>query len=103
MKRILLAILVTMSLALAPKAAPAAHPVDCPMMQEAGGGMPQHHDKDCCTDACAVTAAAAVLPASDAGACTYQPSPACHAAMPNGSPKSFDPAGDDPPPRTFGI
>ena len=103
MKRILLAILITMSLAFAPKAAPAAHPVDCPMMQEAGGAVPQHHDKDCCTDACAVTAAAAVLPASDAGACAFQPASAFPAAPPNASPESFDPAGDDPPPRTFRI
>ena len=103
MKRILLAILITMSLAFAPKAAPAAHPVDCPMMQEAGGAVPQHHDKDCCTDACAVTAAAAVLPANDAGACTFQLAPASHAAMPNGSLESFEPAGDDPPPRTSSL
>ena len=103
MKRILLAILITMSLAFVPKAAPAAHPVDCPMMQEAGGAMPQHHDKDCCTDACAVTAGAAVLPAGEAEACALQSSPASHAARPNGSPESFDPAGDDPPPRTFRL
>lgn len=100
MARIILSILIALSVVLVPQPVAASHPVDCPMMQEAGGAMPHHDPADCCTDECVVIAGAVALPpvAAEAPATDLVESLLWSFAPP--VLPSSNPAADDPPPRS---
>ena len=105
MIRLVLAVLCSIGLALSPAAASGATTASSTMPGcTMDGHMPakpaDHSKMDCCTPACQITAAAALLPERLAGDSLIRATAARHERGALVETTSFTPTGLDPPPRT---
>ncbi|MES2326223.1 MAG: hypothetical protein V4499_02680 [Pseudomonadota bacterium] len=105
MIRLVLALLSALALALNPVSVQAAgfgqdSTMSCGMQQKMPAKPANHGKMDCCTPACQVSSAAALLPDHDL-ADQVTNGEQLHAAMALSKLSSFAPTGLDPPPRRF--
>ena len=99
--RLFLAALCVIGLALAPTAGlatPSAMP-GCTMEGHMPAKPADHSKMDCCTPACQISAAAALLPERVADAAPLKSNGALHGSAPAKELASFTASGLDPPPR----
>ena len=104
MIRLLLAVLCSLGLALSPAltagaiAAPAAMP-GCTMGEHMPAKPVDHSKMDCCTPACQIAPAAALLPAPASTDARLGPNRGLHIRPAIAAVASFSPSALDPPPR----
>lgn len=104
MIRLLISIVCALGLAFAPvgagaAAAPSSGMPGCSMNDKIPAKPSDHAKKDCCTPACQVSSAAALLPQRDHAADQMISRGELHAAIAIKALESFAPTGLDPPPR----
>jgi hypothetical protein len=99
MRRLILAVLLMLSLAITPTPAFSASSESCSMSGAEMGMAANHEEMDCCTPECAIVCPAAVLDDTKFGSAGVYIQRAPIKGVPPAQLHSVNPSAQDPPPR----